>query len=146
MSGKSTSVHQIKRVSTTTSSRTPISSQERSLLSPRESENNMITIYVRTSSGKTISIKCDKKRKAVSILDEVERRCTIPRSMTYLVLHGKVLNEKRTIEENNIGTETTIDVSLRFPGGIEKSELMDTLESEEDREKKRKLEETCEGK
>ena len=25
--------------------------------------------------------------------------------------HGKVLNEKRTIEENNIGTETTIDIS-----------------------------------
>ena len=31
-------------------------------------------------------------------------------------------------------------------GRNEKSELMDTLESEEDREKKRKLEETCEGK
>ena len=55
---------------------------------------NMITIYVRTSSRKTTSIKCDKKRKAVSILDEVERRSTIPRSMTYLVHHGK----------NNIGT------------------------------------------
>ena len=25
-----------------------------------ENEKNMITIYVRTSSGKTISIKCDK--------------------------------------------------------------------------------------
>ena len=94
-----------------------------------ENEMNMITIYVRTSSGKTTSIKCDKKRKAVSILDEVERRSTIPRSMTYLVHHGK----------NNIGTETTIDMSLRLLGGMEKSELMDTLESEEDKEKKRKL-------
>ena len=106
-----------------------------------ENEKNMITIYVRTSSGKTSSIKCDKKRKA-----EVEIRSTIPRSMTYLVHHGKVLNEKGTIEENNIGTETTIDMSLRLLGGMEKSELMDTLESEEHREKKRKLEETCEGK
>ena len=61
-----------------------------------ENEKNMITIYVRNSSGKTISIKCDKKRKAVSILDEVERRSTIPRSMTYLVHHGKGLNEERT--------------------------------------------------
>ena len=42
-----------------------------------ENEKNMITIYVRTSSGKRISIKCDKKREAVSILDEVERRSTI---------------------------------------------------------------------
>ena len=50
----------------------------------------------------------------VSLLDEVERRSTITPSMTYLVYHGKVLNEKRTIEENNIGTETTIDMSLRL--------------------------------
>ena len=82
----------------------------------------------------------------MSILDEVERRSAIPRSMTNLVHHGKVLNEKSTKEENNTGTETTIDMSLRLLGGMEKSELMDTLESKEDREKKRKLEETCEGK
>ena len=42
-----------------------------------ENEKNMITIHMRTSSGKTISIKCDKKRKAMSILDEVERRSAI---------------------------------------------------------------------
>ena len=36
--------------------------------------------------------------------------------------------------------------SLGLLGGMEKSALMHTLESEEDREKKRKLEETCEGK
>ena len=52
---------------------------------------------------------------------------------------------EKTIEENNIGTQTTIDMSLRLLGGMEKSELMDTLESEENREKKRKLEVTCEG-
>ena len=27
-----------------------------------EKEKNMITIYVRTSTGKTISMKCDKKK------------------------------------------------------------------------------------
>ena len=96
-----------------------------------ENDKNMIIIYVRTSSEKTISIKCDKKRKAVTILDEVE---------TYLVHHGKVLNEKRTIEENNIGTETTIDMSLRLLGRTDKSESMDTLD------KKRKLDEVSEGK
>ena len=47
--------------------------------------------------------------------------------------------KKRTVEENNIGTETTIEMSLRLLGGTEKSESMDTLESEEDRDKKRKL-------
>ena len=47
--------------------------------------------------------------------------------------------KKRTVEENNIGTETTIEMSLRLLGGTEKSESMDTLESEEDRDNKRKL-------
>ena len=65
--------------------------------------------------------------------------------MTYLVHHGKVMHEKKTIEENNIGTETTIGMSLRLLGGMEKSELMDTLESEEER-KKRNLDEVSEGK
>ena len=56
--------------------------------------------------------------------------------MTYLVHQGKVMNEKKTMEENNIGTETTIEMSLRLLGGMEKSELMDKLQSEQDREKK----------
>ena len=82
----------------------------------------------------------------MSILDEVERRSAIPQGMTYLVHNGKVLNEKRTKEENNIGTETTIEMSLRLLGGTEKSESMDELESEEDRDNKRKLAEVSKGK
>ena len=56
------------------------------------------------------------------------------------------MNEKKTIEENNIGTKTTIEMCLRLLGGMEKIGLMDTLESEEDREKRRKLDEVSEGK
>ena len=56
------------------------------------------------------------------------------------------MNEKKTIEENNIGAEATLEVSLRLVGGMEKNEQMDTQETEEDREKKRKLEEGKEGK
>ena len=85
-----------------------------------EIEDNKITIYVRTSSGNTISIKCDKKQKAASVSDEVERRSVIPRGMTYLVHHGRVVNEKKTTEENNNETEITIEMSLRLLGGMEK--------------------------
>ena len=86
-----------------------------------------------------------QKRKATSILDEVERSA-IPQGVTYLVHHGKALNEKRAIEEKNIGTEATLEMSLRLLGGTDKSESMDTLESEEDRDKTRKLAEVSEGK
>ena len=66
-----------------------------------EIEGISMTIYVRTSSGKTISMKCTRKQKVATISDEVERRSSIPRGMMHLVHHGKVLNEKKTIEENN---------------------------------------------
>ena len=96
-----------------------------------EIEKNKITIYVSTSSGKTISIKCDKKQKTTIISDEVERRSLIPRDMTYFVYQGKVMKEKKIIEENN-----TLEMSLRLLGGMEKNEQIDTPETEEDREKK----------
>ena len=89
-------------------------------------------VYVKTINGKTISIKCDTKQKAATISDEVERRSPIQRGIHL----GKVMNEKKTIEENNFGRETTIQMSLGLLGGREKSELMDTLESEEDGEKR----------
>ena len=60
-----------------------------------ELEENSMTIYVRTSSGKTIRIKCDKKQKAATILEKVERRSSIPR--TYFAHQGKVMKEKKTI-------------------------------------------------
>ena len=56
----------------------------------------------------------------------------------YLANQGKVLNEQKTIEENNIGNDTTVVMSLRLLGGMEKTEQMDTQEIEEVREKGRK--------
>ena len=55
--------------------------------------------------------------------------------MTYFVHQGKVMNEKKTIEENNSGTEATLEMSLRLLRRMEKNEQMDTQETEEDREK-----------
>ena len=45
--------------------------------------------------------------------------------MTDLVHQGNVMNEKKTIEENNTGAETTIEMSLRLLGGTDESLLKD---------------------
>ena len=66
--------------------------------------------------------------------------------MTRLVHKGKMLREKKTMKENNIEAEATIEMSLRLLGGMEVNEQEDTHETEEDKEKKRKLEEGKEGK
>ena len=102
-------------------------------------EETYMTIYVKTISGKTISIKCEGKLTAAVISEEVERRLLIPRDTMYLVHKGKVMSEKKTIKENSIEAEATLEMSLRLLGGMEKNEQMDTHETEEDREKKREV-------
>ena len=109
-------------------------------------EENYMTVYVKMICEKTISIKCDRNWSAAVILDEVERRSSITRDMIRLVYKGKKLSEKKTMKERNIEAEATIEMSLRLFGGMEMNEQMNTYETEEDREKKRKLEEGKEGK
>ena len=109
-------------------------------------EENYMTAYVKMICEKTISIKYDRNWTAAVILDEVERRSSITRDMIRLVYKGKMLSEKKTMKEHNIEAEATIEMSLRLLGGMEVNEQMDTHEREEDKEKKRKLEEGKEGK
>ena len=49
-----------------------------------------------------------------------------PKRPTVLGEQGKVLKDKKTIEENNIEAGATIEMSLRVMGGMEKEELMET--------------------
>ena len=78
-------------------------------------------------------------------MEIVARKTSIPRDQLYLVNQGKVLNDKKTIEESNIEAGATIEMSLRTMGGMEKEELMETSEAGEDI-KKRKLKELSESK
>ena len=104
-------------------------------------EDNYMTVYVKIINGKTISIKCHRNMTAAVMSDEVDRRSSITRDMIRLVYKGKMMSEKKTMKENNIEAEATIGMSLRLLRGMEVNEQMDTHETVEDREKKRKLEE-----
>ena len=76
-----------------------------------EPEEHGMTVCVKTINGKTISIKCDKEHKAHTVSEKVKMNTSIFGGMTYLVHHGKVLNDKKMIKENNIGPETTMEMS-----------------------------------
>ena len=82
-------------------------------------EENYMTVYVNMSYGKTIRRKYNRNWTAAVILDEVERRSSIPRDMIRLVHKGKMLSEKETMKEHNIEAETTIEMPLRLLGGME---------------------------
>ena len=101
---------------------------------------------MKTINGKTISTRYYKNMTATVILEVVERRTMVPRDMIRLVHKGKTISGKKSMKENNIEAKETIEMSLRLLGGMDVSEQMDTHETEEDREKKGKLDEGKEGK
>ena len=101
---------------------------------------------MKTINGKTISTRHHKNMTPAVILEEVERRTLVPRDMIRLVHKDKMISEKKSMKANNIEAKETIEMSLRLLGGMEVNEQMDTYETEEHREKKRKLDEGKEGK
>ena len=80
-------------------------------------ENLNISVYL------TISIKCDSRQNATRIM---ERKTLIPRDQLYLLNEGKVLSDKKTVEEINIKAGATIEMSLRIMGGMKKQKLKRT--------------------
>ena len=112
----STSAHEKNTSSTTTEINEKITTE---LELEDEHEENSMTVYVKTISGKTISITCDKRQKEDTVSEKVEMKTSIPRGITYLVHQGKVLNDQTTIEENNTGAEATIGMSQRLIGGMD---------------------------
>ena len=61
-----------------------------------EFEENYMPVYVKTISGKTIRIKCDKMQKADTVSKKIEMRTAIFRGITYLTHQGKMLKNKNT--------------------------------------------------
>ena len=57
-----------------------------------------MTVYVRTISGKTISVTCDKRQGTTRIKDESERRTKIPKALQHLVNQGSTLSERDDLE------------------------------------------------
>ena len=62
----------------------------------------------------------------------MERKTLIPRDQLHLANQGKVLNDKKTVEESNIEAGAMVGMSLRIMGGVKKEEVMETSETEED--------------
>ena len=95
--------------------------------------NFYMMVYVETTNGKTIGIKCDRRQSIVRIMDDVARKTRIPKDLQYLVNQGKAMNEKKTFEESNIEAETTIEMTLRPQGGMKNHEPMASAGTKRDK-------------
>ena len=97
-----------------------------------------ITVHVRTISGKTISIRCDRRQSMTRIKDEIERKTKIPKASQHLSNQGKTLSERKTIQENNKMNEATLEMTLGLQRGMKEDEMMTSAGSAEDRNMRRK--------
>ena len=109
-------------------------------------EENYMTVYMKMSNGKTISRKYNRNWTAAVILDEVERRSS-QRHLNRCFCFDVVFLHRFLFTQHFPFVHQTYHVTRdRLLGGMEMNEQMNIHETEEDREKKRKLDEGKEGK
>ena len=81
-------------------------------------------MYVRTFSGKTISIMCGRRQETNKIKEEVEGKTKILKEQQRLVCQGKTLKDGMCIGECSMKEDTAIEMTLRLQGGMKTDDSM----------------------
>ena len=84
------------------------------------------TLYVKTRTGRTVSVEADLNRDVESAKRQLEVKTGIPRDHQHLVSKGKVLKDNRTLKEYGISVGEVIDVTGKLWGGMKHKSLSPT--------------------